>query len=468
MHLRSTCLTLISLMALSAPTLTATEPRPDQDGRAVVLSRAGSGRASAYPPTNKVVTLGNRTHVTWLDSEAEGFRVRIRTLDRETGVWSPAYTIGDAQDNHGGAAITADAEGYLHALYYPHHEAMRYRRSVRPNDAAEWSEEETFGEALTYPVVMAGKDGSLLTTARRSFDSWEGFTPPQGSRPWETEIWRREPGGRWERAGSLLKSRFPGYAQFAEALWWGEDGKTLHLACRIYETDYHQTKKLYNTVGYLVSRDGGRTWQRRDGTRVALPATADDLDVIVRGGAESNDVLTAGGVITDARGQPQVLYSIFGAEGARTFLASPGEGDTWRHRDLSRELPKELAGWEMIIPGAITRTDTGRWVIAATLQRVPAGEAWWGHRSGEVAQLWSDDDGATFKFEAFRPFDPRVPRWLPNLERATGHHRVPHRPGIVFTDGEAGAGNDVILNNRVIWIEAGDGNEQPRRTRTKH
>ena len=123
-------------MAALAAQGAAPLPRPEP----FVLSPVGSGRATAYPPTNKVVTVGERTHVTFLDSESGEFLVRIRTLDWRTGTWSPAYTIGRAQDNHGGAALTVDAEGYLHALYYPHHEAMRYRRSLRPNDASAWTD----------------------------------------------------------------------------------------------------------------------------------------------------------------------------------------------------------------------------------------------------------------------------------------------------------------------------------------
>ena len=47
-----------------------------------LLSAHGCGRATAYPQENKIVTLGDAVHVAWLDSVAEGFRVRIRTLDR--------------------------------------------------------------------------------------------------------------------------------------------------------------------------------------------------------------------------------------------------------------------------------------------------------------------------------------------------------------------------------------------------
>ena len=69
------------------------------------LSAHGCGRATAYPQENKIVTLGDAVHVAWLDSVADGFRVRIRTLDRASGTWSETHTIGEAYDNHGGPAL---------------------------------------------------------------------------------------------------------------------------------------------------------------------------------------------------------------------------------------------------------------------------------------------------------------------------------------------------------------------------
>ena len=61
-----------------------------------VLSAHGCGRATAYLQESKIVTLGGRAHVAWLDSVAHGFRVRVRTLERGSGAWSETHTIGEA------------------------------------------------------------------------------------------------------------------------------------------------------------------------------------------------------------------------------------------------------------------------------------------------------------------------------------------------------------------------------------
>ena len=148
------------------------------------LSRQGCGRASGYAEANKIVTAKGRTHVAWIDSPPEGFRVRVATLNRTTGKWSPTFTVGQAKDNHGGPALTIDSDGYLHIAYFPHHDPFRYRRSKRPHDASEWEEEIQFGERLTYPTMICSADNTLYFTARRSFSD----------RPWVVELWEKKPG----------------------------------------------------------------------------------------------------------------------------------------------------------------------------------------------------------------------------------------------------------------------------------
>ena len=74
-----------------------------------LLSSQGCGRATAYHKTNKIVTLGGKTHVAWLDSISLGFRVRVRTLDHAGGEWSPTFTVGEEQVPRGKNLLLIDA-----------------------------------------------------------------------------------------------------------------------------------------------------------------------------------------------------------------------------------------------------------------------------------------------------------------------------------------------------------------------
>ena len=124
----------------------------------MLLSRHGSGRASDYVEANNIFTFQYKTHVTWLDSVADKFCVRIRTLDRRSN-----RCIGEAYDNHGGPALTVDSRGFLHLVYYPPHHPFRHRKSKCPNEDSEWEKEIQFGEELTYPTLVCGPADTLYT-----------------------------------------------------------------------------------------------------------------------------------------------------------------------------------------------------------------------------------------------------------------------------------------------------------------
>ena len=411
-------------------------------GAAFLLSAQGCGRATGYAEANKIVTLGDLTHVVWLDSPAEGFRVRVRTLNRATGKWSPTWTVGVASDNHGGPALTVDSEGYLHIASFPHHHAFRYRRSKRPNDASEWGEEIQFGEKLTYPTLVCGPDNTLYFTARRSFSG----------KPWEVELWSKNPGQDWSRNGAILRSRHKGYAHFQESLAWGPDHRTLHLCCRFHENSDRNAYGRLQTVAYMKTEDFGKTWRRSDGAKIQTPASVDEIEVLAKGGVDREVGLRAGCMAVDPKnGVPHLIYSVTeNGEGRVVMAASDGKGG-WTRVDLSAHLPEKLHGRDLIMAGGLSFSDSGRLHGAAQIQKAKEGESTWGNRSNESLRFVRDTDGGSWKFDFASEPDPNRSQWLPNIERATGFNKVPERPGIIYTSGEPGEKNTDLLSNQVYW-----------------
>jgi hypothetical protein len=409
------------------------------------LSTAGSGRATGYGEASKIITANGKTHVAWLDADAAGFHVRIRTLDRSLGRWSPAYPIGDAQDNHGGPGLTIDSRGYLHVVYFPHHRPFRYRRSLRPHNASAWGPEIVFGESLSYPVLLCAPDDTLILTARRYYEADDQLN--------ELELWKKPTDGPWARQRVILRSRHRGYVHFQDSLAWDRDHRTIHLSCRIYETNPVKGAKPIETLGYLRSPDAGVSWQRLDGSPITLPATADTVEVLVRGGAETGRTLYAGALAVDARGEPHLLHSVRENGVGHTFLATPRpDRSGWNRRDLHEFLPAAWRSHDFVMVGAITFSASGRTTIVGTLARLAPGEIDWAHPSNQIVRLWSDDGARTFRSEILTPTTPKPPHWLPNLERPTGHHPIPETPGILFTAGSGGGGlRERLLNNHVHW-----------------
>lgn len=408
------------------------------------LSAAGSGRATGYVESAKIITLGNRIFAAWLDAEPDGFRVRIRTMDRLTGQWSETVTVGEAQDNHGGPGLTVDRQGYLHIVYYPHHRPFRYRRSIRPLDASEWGPEVQFGESLSYPVLLCAPDDTLICTCRRYYEADDHRN--------EMELWKKPADGVWYRQGVIMRSRHLGYVHFQDSTAWGPDHRTIHLSCRIYETNPKAGALPIETLGYLVSPDAGETWRRLDGTVVALPATADSVDVLLQGGDATGRTLYAGAMAVNRAGVPHLLHSVREHGQARSYLATPAPGGGWNRRDLHEFLPPAWRDHDLIMIGSVTFSASGRATVVATLVKPGPGESDWSHPSSRLVRFWSDDGTRTFQSEVLAAATKPGPHWLPNLERPTGHHAIPDEPGIIYMAGDGGAGlHERDLRNEVWW-----------------
>ena len=384
----------------------------------MVLSTEGSGRATAYIESPKIISFHGKTHVAWLDTPAEGFRIRTRTLDQTTG------------------------QCYLHVIYYSHHHPFRYRRSVRPNDASAWTEYEEFGRDLTYPSMVCSADGTLIMVARRSFED----------KPWHLEMWIKPPGQPWSRQQAILSARYGVYSQYGASLAWGADHRTLHLSFRLYELPDYDTKRSEGTVAYLVSPDGGETWQTSSGRAVTLPATADTVDVIAHGLEAHDRVLHAGSSAVGPDGLPYIPYDVRVQETCQSYLATPLGDGRWNHLNLNQFLPPAFREWGLYMHGGIAFGTTGQPTLVGTVMRPTRTEHEWGHPSTELVRFRSRDGGQTFIADIIDSPNPDSPRWMPNIERPTGFNEMSAHPSFIYTDGVRGGALKDQLSNQVIFV----------------
>ncbi|MEJ6601727.1 MAG: BNR-4 repeat-containing protein [Opitutaceae bacterium] len=407
-----------------------------------IISEEGSGRATAYIESPKIISFEGKTHVAWLDSPTEGFRIRIRTLDRSTGEWSGATTIGEATDNHGGPALTIDEAGYLHVVYYSHHHPFRYSRSVRPNDASEWTEYQEFGIDLTYPSLVCAPDGTLILTARRSFKE----------KPWDLEMWTKAPDQPWARKHAILSARYGVYSQYGSSLAWSADHKTLHLGFRIYELPNFDTNMPECTVGYLASHDNGNTWHGSDGQPVAIPATAATVDIIAHGLNTQGRILHSGSMAVGPDDQPHIPYSVRTQKSAQGFLATPIGDGRWNHHHLNQYLPPAYRNWGLYLNGAVSFGTAGQPTVLGTVLQVSRDDHAWGQVSTELVRFRSNDGGKTFIADILDEANPESPRWMPSIERPTGFNEMPAYPSFIYTDGVVGSSLHDQLSNKVIYV----------------
>ena len=386
-----------------------------------VLSTRGSTRGTAYYMSNKILTLGDKTHVAWLDTKAA---IMIQTLDHSTGRWLPTVRVGSGVDNHAGAALCSDSNGYLHAAFGPHGGPLQYWVSERPNDASSWVRRRDFGDNATYPSLVCGPDNTLYCCYRGK------------PAPCKMVFQRKPVGADWSEPTALLDAEVDGgYTHYQNAICVAPDG-TLHVAFHIYFA------AVARAAGHLQSSDGGNTWTLADGTAIGLPYTAGQPGWIEQGRKLD---LWVGNVDVDPEGDPYVVIM--------HYETKPYTAKLWRfeggHWDAIELAPIMLGdspepGLQMAYYGAgpVCFDDKGNLYVMAGVFRPGSTlteDEEWGHPTNEQLLLYSEDRGETFEVLPISPRDDTASDWLPSLERHAGHNRlsVPH---LLYTHGRPGKG----------------------------
>jgi hypothetical protein len=381
-----------------------------------LLSTHGSTRGSAYVMSNKIVRHADQLFVAWLDSPGMAM---IRCLDLAANTLSPAVKLGQTAqpDNHCGPALTITSDNHLHCIVGSHHRPFRYRRTVRPLDISEWTD-ESFPPDSTYPSLVATADDTLHLTAR-------AFVP-RGESP-KLIYQRRVPDGNWSEPLVLAQTPSPtGYTHYGNALVADARG-VLHLVFHFFHGDPAESRYL----AYMRSADGGTTWCRSDGSEIPLPATVDSVEII----ADRPDLLVRGQSVCAAGDR---LYAMgTGQGGAWTSLFALTPDDGWTETDLLPVIARFSPGCSSPQEGTVTVDAHGRLYV---LLDVKSPDLPWGDASIEPLLLVSDDGGTTFEGMRLCAPDPSTPNWLSNLERSATTLPVAGPPAVLYTHGVKGVG----------------------------
>ena len=405
-----------------------------------ILSARGSTRATLYNWSNKIVSVGGKVHVSWLDYLAWN---RIQTLDEASGAWGEVITPGDGVDNHSGPALTVDSQGHLHIVIGAHGwSPFQYRKSRHPNDARLWLPPVHVGERPTYPGLACDRD-DVLHLAYRGRILLTGW--PANCRPAPSLLYqRKEPDApNWMPAVELVHPGvLHGYTQYGNALCM-DSKNVLHLCFHFYDDEVHQRG---HTVGYLRSADSGRTWTRADGTPVTLPASAETVDVVESGPTLD---MRVSNVACDPNGTPH-LISFHNEDGIPRLWWNDGSG--WKGRPLLQCVRKLMPNSHVSQDGMVTFDEEGNLYIA--LQIVPKpGD--WGVPEAEVILLFSSDQGRTFEALPVSKPNPNTAAWMPSLEtKVSFHQRIPI-PHMLYTVGTIGTGCESEDYTEVHFVRLG-------------
>jgi hypothetical protein len=386
-----------------------------------LLSAHGSTRATAYQFGNKSVTVGDKTHVVWLDAVA---KVCGRTYDHAAGSWGETVHLFDGSDNHTNPALAVDAHGRLHLAYGPHgwwgdwnYGRFRYAVGKEPNSLESLADSGSFGYNATYACLVTTPLGLDCVVYRG------------GEEPPALMFQRQRPLGGWTNARPLLCQEIaPQYTHLGAQITCAADG-TLYAAGHFYNTAEGRSLG----VGVVKSADMGETWTVMAGQPLTTPAP---LGPRVWAPSPVGCPYLMGLATDSSR---RLWLATYDPEnGTPSALLSRWTGTDWQTVDLTRTVPEPYN----IVYGAFTVDAADRLHLAvAALDggAVSDAEEGWGHPSLEVFHLCSADGGATFECNQVSAPDAGVANWFPAISLPSVFHPV-RDPVILYTRGIPGEG----------------------------
>lgn len=487
MHKKSRACTLalclLNAAWILAPFGSAAEPKWSDlvDGESHVLSTQGSERGT-QGAGSKIVTFDGKTHIVWQDSTAKGYFARVRSFDQKTDSWSATLTLGEGADNHARPTITVDSRGHLHVIIGGHHTGLQYIKSVRPNDAREWTEVEKFGHT-TYPVLVCGPGDTLYLTGRHD-KNWAGM-----------DFYVKPPNKPWNHRGLLVKksTKYEWYAAYQNNLAWGPGQKTLHAGVGFYMGQESpgwgkpgpqlDMTGLYQAVGYMRSEDLGKTWERSDGSPIELPATTETVDMIAEGSRDPKALdkpkpaIKFQGLAVDSSNRPYLVYIRHTPDPGRAFLCTPDGKGAWRQLPLQAALDKHYPGMAAI-ECEVSITEENLLVFVFILVPIDYPAANWRPGLGGLPHYWtrdhpqaqriawleSSDGGHSWRtrrvapeFQALTkklPNDEKPGTLMPTLERPTGFNQIsPFGPSLLYSIGLfRNTKKDEVIDDDVVWL----------------
>lgn len=419
----------------------------------------GSDRGSGYLQSNPILRHCDKLFATWqrYDKNAPAkFTVCVSTNQLGTGIWSPPVALLypatlPPMDNHGGASIIADSQGYLHLFYGAHHWPMLEAVSANPWDASNFNSPQVVPTPTTdtsYSSVVRDAAGTFHLLYRGTDNT--GVLKLLYQR-------RAATSSAWSPAVALASTGVGNaYSLYNGAIAIAPNGH-LHVAFELYSNAWSSASPGAYAWGCLQSVNGGISWLGPAGNPASLPTTPNKLNQLVES-APSIDV-RIGNIAVSPNGLPWVSVTYVKQASVpfyETKLWHRSATGGWSSVPLSPAIPS-LPDWR-IAGASITFDAQGLLYAAAERVRVKnppdtTPDSWFAGVTKQVVLLTSANTSAGFQVDQISsPAPAGRPRWLANIERPTTPSPIAV-PSFLYLDGHS---SDPAAPSNVYAPIAGD------------
>ncbi len=205
-------------------------------------------------------------------------------------------------DAHRNPTLLLDDDGHLLVFFGAHGHPSHVVKSARPYDISEWRAMPDLQDPKgTYPQPWKLIEGEILVMYRHA-PGWRCRVSKDGAESWEAPVniidFPRDEGWDLSVYGISIGATGP-YPRRVHFTWSRLGGGTPEEV-----ESKHLWARRYN-VYYACSDDGGRTWQRSDGTPYALPIGEDDAEKLYDCGEHG---VWLKDIQLDSQGNPYILF----------------------------------------------------------------------------------------------------------------------------------------------------------------
>ncbi|WP_246998286.1 BNR repeat-containing protein [Halosolutus gelatinilyticus] len=264
------------------------------------LAENGLGNAQTDTPPfqPRLTTYNDRQYYAYWTQEGS-LVVAARDLPDGEWVQTDLDVEIDVRDGHWTPGIGVGPDGHVFLNYNTRDSEIRWRQSTNPEDVRSFGEERVgmTGQnesSVTYLEFTRLIDGTLLAGYR------EGMS---GAGNWMLNRWDPDTEA-WE---PLQHPLIDGEGEHNSYMWnlvQSEDGM-LHYFFNWRETWNVQTNV---DLSYARSADGGKTWERSDGTPYTLPITFGEAEIVDPIEPGSNFINQGWASYDPRTGAPHVTY----------------------------------------------------------------------------------------------------------------------------------------------------------------
>ncbi len=310
----------------------STTKSSETESMSVAEAWAGNSINTVVFRHNSITTFQNTQYVAFYDTSGHVVVAKRTLPDKQWTVKQTRFTA-NVKDAHNSISIMTDGAGYLHMAWDQHNNQLHYVRSLSPGSldfsdmmSMTGSEEDY----VTYPEFYRMPDGNLLFLYR------EGGSG-NGNLVMNYYYTQKQ---QWTQ---LHDDLIDGQGQ-RNAYWQcAVDAKgTIHLSWVWRETPDVATN---HDICYARSTDGGKTWEKSDGTPYQLPITEETAEY-ARHIPQNNDLINQTSMCVDQYGHSYIAtyWRRQGTDRPQYYLVY-NEGDGWEISQIShRSSDFTLAG----------------------------------------------------------------------------------------------------------------------------